>query len=242
MRASVAKSVEVRPSSIAGAGNGLFATRNLKAGTLVSFYPAHCLGAELGGGEVWATAEEDREYFAAHPHASSAYLHATDQPIFGRPSVLQAARAGGEEGSVCYLDVNPNRGVDAAWVSHYINDGATVEEGTEAGVTKYYGESKARKNCVHAPFGPSPILATVATRKIKKGEELLTSYGCVYWLGALATRQGGAEDAPGMTGVIQSQIRESAEDLFRCMKSVRTTYAKEMEDLETTINSLLNQD
>lgn len=236
MRSSIAKSVEVRQSSIAGAGSGLFATKNLRAGTVVSFYPAHCLGAELGGGQVWATVNGDREYFAGNPQASSAYLHATDQPVFGRQSVLEAAGAGQ---APVYLDVNPHRDVDLAWVSQYINDGATVGKGTEGGVSRYYRESKARKNCVHVPFGPSPIMATVATRKIKKGEELFTSYGCVYWLGALEA-EGGVEDAPGMTGLIQSQIRESAEDLFGCMKSVKTTYGTEIEDLEAAIKGLLN--
>lgn len=239
MRTTIAKSVAIRPSSIAGAGDGLFATKNLRAGTVVSFYPAHCLGAELGGGEVWATSNGDREYFAQNNHASSVFLHATDQPVFGRPSVLEAAGAGEAMSKVAvYLDVNPNRDVDSAWVSQYINDGATIEKGTAEGVTGYYRESKARKNCIHAPFGPSPIMATVATRKIKKGEELFTSYGCVYWLGALETK-GGLEDAPGMTGLIQSQIRESAEDLFRCMKSVKTTYGTEIDVLEAAIGSSL---
>ena len=43
-----------------------------------------------------------------------------------------------------------------------------------------------------------------------------------------------------MTGLIQSQIRESAEDLFGCMKSVKTTYGTEIEDLEAAIKGLLN--
>jgi hypothetical protein len=32
--------------------------------------------------------DEDREYFAKHPHGNSPYLHATDQPLFQRPSLL----------------------------------------------------------------------------------------------------------------------------------------------------------
>uniref|UniRef100_A0A6U5LM47 SET domain-containing protein n=1 Tax=Corethron hystrix TaxID=216773 RepID=A0A6U5LM47_9STRA len=37
----IVKNVEIRESSISDAGLGLFATKNIKAGSIVSFYPAH---------------------------------------------------------------------------------------------------------------------------------------------------------------------------------------------------------
>ena len=42
------KNVVVKNSSIPGAGKGLFATKNIKAGSICCFYPAHTLGIELG--------------------------------------------------------------------------------------------------------------------------------------------------------------------------------------------------
>jgi hypothetical protein len=175
-------------------------------------------------------ASNDREYFGVNPPDASSYLHATDQPIFNRPSLL----ADQMKDSPLYLDVNPNREVSPAWVSQYINDGAIMPENSEAGVMEYYLKSTQKKNCIHLPFGPSPIIATVATKKIKKGEELFTSYGCVFWIGLLFNGQEGAS----MTGQIQQQIRESAQDLFTAMKGVSTRYSNQIEALHSVFDDI----
>lgn len=234
MYGKATKNVVVKNSSIPGAGKGLFATKNIKAGSICCFYPAHTLGIELGDRQLWVSANEsDREYFSKNPPGSSSYLHATDQPIFDRPSILADIAP---ELHLIYLDVNPNKEVDPLWVSHFINDGAIVMSNDEEGVSKYYEQSKRKKNCIHLPFGPSPIMATVATRKIKKGEELFTSYGCVYWLGVLySDKEGGG---PDMTGQIQQQIKESALDLFGAMKSTSTTYGNQIEALKRAYDEL----
>ena len=231
------KTVVVKKSSIPGAGKGLFAKNNIKAGSICCFYPAHTLGIELGDRQLWVSANEsDQEYFSKNPPGSSSYLHATDQPIFDRPSILADIAPELLKDAPIYLDVNPNKEVDPLWVSQYINDGAIVMSNDEEGVSKYYEQSKRKKNCIHLPFGPSPIMATVATRKIKKGEELFTSYGCVYWLGVLySDKEGGG---PDMTGQIQQQIKESALDLFGAMKSTSTIYGNQIEALKRAYDEL----
>ena len=200
-----AKNVRVQASSIPDAGLGLFATKNIKAGSIVSFYPAHALGFELEDGrQLWLSSnDDDRSHFAANPSSTSSYLHATDQPIFRRKSLLDDI-----DDSPIYLDANPNRKTDELWVSHYINDGAIVQSNDQKGIEEYYRQTKQRKNSIHLPFGPSPVMATVATKKIKKGEEIFTSYGCVYWLGVLFAGQN--SETPDMSSQIQSEIRESA--------------------------------
>ena len=267
------KLVEVQPSTIPNAGLGLFATKNIKAGTIISMYPAHTLGVELpplfddhgsasasgsGSGssdskEIWVTAsnkDDDRLYFANNPPSSaSPYLHATDQPIFGRPSLL-ATKFPQFKDLPIYLDVNPNNNNNhddeqqqqlnnesTIWVSQYINDGAVVQTNDQLGIEAYYAESSRRKNCIHIPFGPSPVIATVTTKKNKKGEELFTSYGCVYWLGSFeattTTATATATSAtPGMNTQIQSQIRQSAQDLFSSMKTVQTLYRNQIESFQ----------
>ena len=228
------KSIAVKDSSIKGAGKGLFATKNIQRGSIVSFYPAHSLGVELGENQIWvSTNDSDKEYFANHP--PGCYLHVTDQKIFARPSILANISPGLKDVPI-YLDVNPNREVDPLWVSQYINDGAIVTSNDEMGVSQYYEQSKRKKNCIHVPFGPSPMMATVATRKIKKGEELFTSYGCVYWLGVLYSDQEG--NGPDLTGQIQQQIKESALDLFEVMKSVSTTHGNQIEELKRVYDEL----
>ena len=124
------KNVVVKNSSIPGAGKGLFATKNIKAGSICCFYPAHTLGIELGDRQLWMSANEsDREYFSKNPPGSSSYLHATDQPIFDRPSILADIAPELLKDAPIYLDVNPNKeDIDPLWVSHYINDGGNCDE------------------------------------------------------------------------------------------------------------------
>ena len=61
-----ANDVEVAPSSIAGAGMGLFAKRNIKAGTIVSFFPCHGLGVDFedyGSSICVALDPTDQDFF-----------------------------------------------------------------------------------------------------------------------------------------------------------------------------------
>mmetsp|Transcript_8074 Transcript_8074/g.18030 ORF Transcript_8074/g.18030 Transcript_8074/m.18030 type:complete len:101 (-) Transcript_8074:602-904(-) len=93
----------------------------------------------------------------------------------------------------------------------------------------------------HIPFGPSPVLATVTTKKVKKGEELFTSYGVVYWLGAVdLTPEEEAKTAatPAMSDKIRVQIMDSAKDLQKAMRGARATYENEMKDLEISFGEL----
>jgi hypothetical protein len=222
----ICKNVEIRESSIEGAGRGLFAKKAIKANTIVSFYPAHTLGVDGQGFVV--TSDED-DYFRNHPSSQSAYLHCTDQPLFQRPSIL----VNNNEEPI-YLDINPNREMVDGWVSQIINDGATVEANSDEGVLDYYRASGKSKNCIHIPFGPSPILATVTTKKVKKGEELLTSYGGTYWLGVWLDVHG--EEGVTITPAIQSEIQASARDLIQSMQSVNTLYKSQLEALQAAFD------
>lgn len=233
------KSVEIKESSIPGAGLGLFAKKNVKANTVICFYPAHALGVDMDdsnneGGFVCN--ESDKEYFQTHPSSQSTYLHCTDQPLFKRPSLLQQANGLDQADTPLYLDANPNRPIEPAWVSQMINDGATVQTNTEEGVLDYYQATKQCKNCIHIPFGPSPIMVTVTTRKVKKGQEFLTSYGATYWLGVLLDVHG--QEGVGVTSKIQAQIQETAMDLSSSMQSVAVVYANQLEALQAEFDKI----
>lgn len=189
--------------------------------------------------------DEDREYFANNPHGNSPYLHATDQPLFQRPSLLSPLfdEEKKEMPPPMYLDVNPNRNdeLDGAWTSHYINDGTSMLDcGSvrETDIEQYYFRSTKAKNCIHIPFGPSPTLATITTKKVKKGEELFTSYGVVYWLGAMAEPSSESASTPSMTQKIHSQILESARDLKNAMEGCKIAYETEMLDFEKALGEV----
>jgi hypothetical protein len=257
LRQQVKQLTEVGPSSLGDhAGKGLFAAKNIKAGTIVGLYPVHALGYELvappaddNSDEMQdlsmfiAGSNEDELYFQANPHGNSPYLHATDQPLFQRQSLLSSLfdESKDEMSPPLYLDVNPNRNeeLDCIFTSHYINDGASLLNTpvNEDSIEQYYMQSKKAKNCCHIPFGPSPILATITTKKVKKGEELFTSYGVVYWLGSVDDPDKDS-DVAVMTERIQTQIVETARDLQKSMSMASTGYGKESSDLDQAFNNL----
>jgi hypothetical protein len=120
-----------------------------------------------------------------------------------------------------------------------INDGAVVESNSEKGVLDYYQETGRKKNCIHIPWGPSPIMATVTTKKVKKGEEFFTSYGGTYWLGVLLDVHG--EQGVRITPEIQTKIQETATDLLKSMQAVSVVYAKQAEAMEVEFGKLVAQ-
>ena len=233
------RSVEVRESSVPGAGLGLFARENIKGGTIVAFYPAHVLGMTdaQGGGTVRRVGrdasgavtsdrgghEEDRD---------EAYLH----HLLGKRLLMGADVARDLGGGTLFVDVDLGREAAPGFDAHRVNDGATVAANSEEGTLEYYRASRKAKNCVHVPFGPAPLLAAVATRKIKKGSELFTTYGCSYWLDVLMRQTGEAEETD-MTDPIVAEAREVAMDVLKGMKGVAVTHASEAEELQAIFNS-----
>lgn len=222
------KSILVKPSSIPGAGQALFAKSNIKAGSIISFYPIHGMGVEFSESSVCvALGEEDQKHFAQEEKDAN-YL----QFIIGSRSLQGQNVAELFDGDSLFIDVNPDREDEVGWLGHYVNDGATVTSIGEEGVLDYYKRSAQAKNCVHVPFGPCPVLATVATRKIKKGEELFTTYGAAYWLQALAP-----ESELDLTEAIQEKAMETARDIFTSMRSTQVTYQNEAAKLESIFSS-----
>jgi len=229
----ISKTVSRRESSIVGAGQGIFATRNIKAGVIVGFYPVHGIGADFTDASSVCIGEtlRDQEYFDADASG--------DERANYIQYLIGSRRIGTAEFGTdtrLYVDVNPGR-IDSGggWITHYINDGATVATNSEGGMLDYYVASRQCKNCVNIPFGPAPLIATVTTRKIKKGEELFTSYGCLYWIESLLQE---GEECADVTEAVQMEAKQAAQDLFTAMQNARTTYATQQAELQETFAGL----
>jgi hypothetical protein len=204
---------------------GLFAKKNIKAGTIVSFYPAHVIGIDYDGmaddrlfviNSLGETNERRQEV-----DDDQSYLH----NILGKRLLLKTDIVETLGGQSIFIDVDPSLEDCPTFMSHRINDGASVRANLEHELLEYYRESRKAKNCVHVPFGPSPLLATVTTKKLAKGEELFTTYGCSYWIEHLDKSENTGDME--MTDEIILEAREVAKDVLIAMHSVAVTDAEE---------------
>jgi hypothetical protein len=221
----ITKVVSCEESSIPGAGKGLFAKQNIKKGTLIGFYPVHGIGAEFEDGSYvcCGITSEDQNHFDQIKDLKSNYI----QYLIGSRR-LGTADFG--EDTQLFVDVNPSR-IDSSecWNGHFVNDGATLSENSEQGMIDYYIASQKSKNCVHIPFGPSPLIAVVTTRKVKKGEELFTTYGCLYWLETII-RPG--EECADATEAVQLKARDTAQDILTAMQGAQTMYVNQQAEIQ----------
>ena len=161
------------------AGTGLFAARDLPAGTLVALYPAHAIGR----GEQNVFYDTNRDYFKKQ--TSSGSLRPYRQNVLGDRSLFGVANDQIED--PFFIDANPEQPLVDGWTAHLVNDGAVCSAGDEDSVVRYYEASLARRNCLIVPVGPAPLMGYATTRDVEAGEELLTTYGAEYWVEVKAT-------------------------------------------------------
>jgi len=173
----------VAASTVPEAGMGLFATRDIAEGELVTMYPGDALA-------MWS--EEEGVLGSNSIHEA---FVAVDRPPELEWSIQWKAQD--EEfisQAMCYaVRIGPYRAIigdpaersDAAYLGHMANDAAMcVRPGTATRVYAIASEAaanvgldtKAMRGCHHA---------VVATRPITCGSEIFLSYGKSYWLSRL---------------------------------------------------------
>uniref|UniRef100_A0A7S0T1J1 SET domain-containing protein n=1 Tax=Mantoniella antarctica TaxID=81844 RepID=A0A7S0T1J1_9CHLO len=157
-----AGAVRVAPSRVCD-GRGVFATRAIKAHTLVTLYPASnelslCADRARGHVSVWRP-----ETYSA-PHADYAMFN-------GHPYFADNALR---------LEADGGAGDDAAqdgFLGHLINDAAMppTDAADIAYAQEYLRRTTNDTNCHAVPF-PSGMVAVAASKDIADGEELLMTY------------------------------------------------------------------
>lgn len=152
----------VAKSSIAAAGNGIFAGRNIAAGELVTLYPGD--GLRIGEEATLWTVQ-----------ASDGTLGEPDASLLDRGKdyerEVEAHGSVSLMGDPCLVD-------DPAYLGHMINDGVTCTR--EALRNAYLAESSLVCN-VHQVCLHGCHVAILATRDILQDEELFMAYGARYW-------------------------------------------------------------
>ncbi len=153
---------EVKPS--AKHGSGIFATRAIKPGELVTLYPAD--GIVL--------------YLHPYPRTECMFPVNFDGLLDLEAYSVAAPKFAGHRVKIVG---DPSRVSDCGWVGHMANDVCRMTHPRQANV--YEAASIAGRNAV---IGAVPFAGQVrccglwATRDIGIGEEILVHYGVEYWM------------------------------------------------------------
>jgi len=163
----------VGQSNITGAGRGLFASRDIFQGELITCFPGDAL-------LIWNTTVGDIR-------KDVGVMFGKHIPQADRPGI--ASRILGNEARVFEMKIGMFHSIvgepllveDAAYLGHMANDGAKLTETDEISRELYAKKTLEQQNA--AFFGMEGCHhVTIATKKIMKNEEIYVSYGDGYWL------------------------------------------------------------
>ena len=155
----------VAPSTIHG--DGLFSTRPIVRGDLITFFPGDSLLFWEGGDRT----ADLMVFFGAHiPQSDRDAQHVSTERVKDYELYCSAKISAVGD---------PNLRDDAAYLGHFANDGSTCDAPGE--VSAYIKASSAAANA-EAVLLEGCHFALQATRDIASGEEVLRSYGEGYWL------------------------------------------------------------
>ena len=160
-------------STILEAGNGVFAKRDIDEGELITLYPGDAVlidnhkenddavMAVMFGSHI---KQEDRSF----DRVTTTFARSYEMEINDNTSIIG----------------DPNLGDYAAYLGHFMNDGASLASFDEYSRERYSRESLSKCNAAVLVF-EGAHMGAVATKRIPKGEEVFLSYGEGYWLSRL---------------------------------------------------------
>lgn len=163
----------IAKSTILEAGFGVFAKRNIHEGELITLYPGDAVlidNHEDNDDAVMAVMfgshikQEDRNF----DRVTSPFARSYEMEINDNTSIIG----------------DPNLRDYAAYLGHFINDGASLGSFDEYSRKLYAKGTLSKFNAAVLVF-EGAHMGAVATRKIMKGEEIFLSYGEGYWLSRL---------------------------------------------------------
>ena len=187
----------IGPSKLPGAGLGLFASRDIKAGEMITLYPGDALLYWKNGRVASGSRECSGVVFGAHiPEEEKDAARVTTESA-------RQYEAGASSTLSCVGD--PRRDSDPAYMGHFANDGAMCD--SAGGDQEMYREaSSIAANADHVTLEGCQ-LATQATKDIASGAEIYVSYGEGYWLSHLMSSLPTVQGAVDVDGGAQKSVQ-----------------------------------
>ena len=162
---------EAHPSDIHG--TGLFATKDLEMGTLVTLYRPDLTVDDTG--KALMIDEADADYFQDFQKAQAP---GSRQYFVFPPGVKTSAIP--EPCPRFWVAANPAKAPIKGFLGHLANDGASCAD--DGDIERYLGASVERANACLVPLCV-PLMGLVLAEDVSAGEELLVTYGYDAWLG-----------------------------------------------------------
>ena len=164
----------VDKSKIDGAGRGVFASCDIAAGSLITMYPGDALrlhSGEKGESTWWAMEHADgplikRVYTGLELLAEKAKDYEVD--------INQGENGSGRASIIG----DPDSIADVAYVGHIVNDCTMCKSEADRPA---YDAADAERNAEYLELGGLHV-AIMATRGIRRGEEIYVRYGTSYWI------------------------------------------------------------
>jgi hypothetical protein len=169
----------VAQSTISDAGRGLFASRDIMEGELITLYPGDAL--LVWNKTVGDFGQEVGVMFGTH-------VQGADRDA-SRVSTDEARSFELKIGPVHSIVADPLLTDDSAYLGHMANDGALLTKRDNESREIYSKTTVARHNAAFFVMEGSHFVA-VATKRISKDEEIFVSYGEGYWLSRSYSRPG----------------------------------------------------
>ena len=161
---------EARPSDIHG--TGLFATRDLEMGTLVTLYRPDLTVDDTG--KALMIDQADSDYFQDFQKAQAP---GSRQYFVFPPGVKTSAIP--DRCPRFWVAANPAKEAVPGFLGHLANDGASCAD--DGDVERYLAESAEKANACLVPLC-IPLMGLVLAADVKSGDELLVTYGYDAWL------------------------------------------------------------
>ncbi|OEU23589.1 hypothetical protein FRACYDRAFT_259425 [Fragilariopsis cylindrus CCMP1102] len=181
----------VRNSTIPNGGNGLFASRNIKNGELITLYPGDAViirkNEDEDGNKKTSKDSKKKNIPLITNVMFGDHIDIKDRKI---DRILTYESRGYEtelNDSISIIGDPTFIPYDTSYCAHYANDGAYLNDFDATKREVYYTNSVSNYNSANFLMEDGAHVGMVATKDIGKNQEIFLSYGEGYWLSRISS-------------------------------------------------------